>query len=341
MSWARLRGHEALIRSFEQAFRRGRLGHAFLFVGPEGVGKKGFAIELAKTLLCGENSGRFEACDRCPDCLQIEAGAHPDFQLLGLPEQKHEFPVELMHEAIRHLALKPARGRYRACIVDDADQFNEEAANAFLKTLEEPPPASLLILVGTSADRQLPTILSRCQIIRFTPLTPDVIAEQLLQEGVVAKADEAERLAKLSAGSLGEARALADPALEQFRRTLLDGLSQPRVDSVGLAADLVKFVEEAGKESAVRRQRAKQVLRFLIDFLRAGLLTQLGYQPPFADPRDAQAVRRLAERLAPQTLHQLLERSLEADYQVDRRVQLVLVLEALIDALGERLHKAG
>ncbi len=341
MSWARLRGHEALIRSFEQAIRRGRLGHAFLFVGPEGIGKKRFALELAKTLLCVANAGRFEACDRCPDCLQIEAGTHPDFQLLALPEQKQEFPVELMHEAIRHLALKPARGRHRACIVDDADQFNDEAANAFLKTLEEPPPASLLILIGTSADRQLPTILSRCQIIRFTPLTPDVIAEQLLEEGVVAKPDEAERLARLSSGSLGEARVLADPALEQFRRTLFDGLSQPKVDSVGLAETLVKFVEEAGKESAVRRHRARQVLRFLIDFLRAGLLVQLGSEPPLADPRDAQAVHGLAERLAPGTLQHLLERSLEADYQVDRRVQLVLVLEALMDALGQRLHQAG
>ncbi len=341
MSWARVEGHEPIVQAFERAVARGRLGHAYLFAGPEGVGKKLFAVELARTLLC-ENPppGKFDACGRCPGCVQIDSGTHPDFQLVGLPEDKHEFPIELMQDVIAGLAYKPARGKNRVAIIDDADALNPESANAFLKTLEEPPPASLLILIGTSPDRQLPTILSRCQLIRFAPLPEELVAEQLLKEGTVENREEALRLARLGGGSLGAARALADPPLWQFRRRLLDGLTQPRIDSVALSQALVKFVEEAGKESALRRQRAGQVLGFLIEMLRSAIVLQQGQMPEFADPADAQAVRRLAERIDTDRLMEVLERCLEADYQVDRRLQLQLVLEAVIDSVGERLAPA-
>jgi DNA polymerase III subunit delta' len=340
VSWARVKGHEPLIRAFERAVARGRLGHAYLFAGPEGVGKKLFAIELAKTLLCEDPpAGQFDACDQCRPCVQVDARTHPDFRLVGLPEDKHEFPIELMQKLIENLAMKPARQRKRVAIIDDADAFNDESANCFLKTLEEPPPASLLILISTSPDRQLPTIVSRCQLVRFAPLPEDVVAEQLLREDLVEKKEEALRLAKLSGGSLGDARALSEPDLWRFRRHLLDGLAQPRPDSVGLAQALVKFVEEAGKESAAKRQRARQVLGFLIDFLRAVILLQQGHRPQLADPPDAQAAGRLAERLSENQLLQIIDRCLEADYQVDRFLQLSLVLEALLDALGERLQR--
>ncbi len=369
MSWARVKGHEPLIRSFERAVARGRLGHAYLFTGPEGVGKRLFAIELARTLLCesveresvrgwesesastggastlspshGPTPPRFDSCDRCAACVQVEARTHPDFQLVSLPEDKHEFPIALMQQLIAKLALKPARQRRRIAIIDDADAFNEESANCFLKTLEEPPPASLLILIGTSPDRQFPTIQSRCQLIRFAALPEEVVSEQLLNEGVVEKKDEALRLAKLGGGSLGAARALADPALWTFRRTLLDGLTQPRIDSVWLAQALVKFAEEAGKDSAPRRQRAGQVLGFLVELFRAAILLQHGQTPDahdLADPADAKCAARLAERVNADRLMELLERCLEADYQVDRRLQLALILEALLDNLGERLQ---
>ncbi len=366
MSWAHVRGHERLVGPFQDVVRRNRLAHAYLFVGPEGVGKKRFAVELAKALLCeatparsagledsprglafssplpsgGEGSGvrgRLDACDRCHACLQVDARAHPDFQLVGMPEDRHEFPIELIQELTRNLAMKPARGRHRVAIIDDADKFNDEAANAFLKTLEEPPPASLLILVSNNVERQMPTIVSRCQVIRFGRLPADLVAELLLKEGTVEKPEQAAELAQRSAGSLGEARALADPAIWEFRRSLLDGLSGPKIDSVNLAERLVKFVDEAGKESAAKRQRAGFVVRSLIELLQTAVRLQHGGAAD-GDAQDLAAAKKLAERLDAEQLLTTIERCLLADYQVDRRLQLTLVLEALLDALGERLQ---
>src|SRR5262245_23591155 len=164
VSWQRVRGHEALIQAFDRALQRGRLAHAYLFTGPPGVGKRLFAHELAKALLCeNPSTDRVEACDRCSACAQVEAGSHPDFFAVSRPEENLEMPIRVMQELCHALSLKPARGKRKIAVIDDADDFNEESANSFLKTLEEPPPHSLLILIGSSADRQLPTIVSRCQ----------------------------------------------------------------------------------------------------------------------------------------------------------------------------------
>src|SRR5205823_976570 len=157
-------------------------------------------------------------------------------------------------------SLKSARGRGKVVVVDAADDLNQESANCFLKTLEEPPPRAVLILIGSTPDRQLPTIVSRCQVIRFAPLSPAAIEELLAANGV----DDAalrQRLVRLSGGSLGFALALADPDLLDFRRRLLDALARPRFDPVALAKEWNEFAEQAGKESAAQRGRAKLLLR--------------------------------------------------------------------------------
>ena len=162
MAWQRVRGHEAQVEAFRRAARRGRLAHAYLFTGPAGVGKRLFAVELAKALLCEGNAGdELEACDRCPACAQVEAGTHPDFYPAARPADALEFPIELMRELCQGFALKSARGRGKVVVIDGADDLNRESANCFLKTLEEPPPRSVLILIGSSPDRQLSTIVSR------------------------------------------------------------------------------------------------------------------------------------------------------------------------------------
>ena len=149
------------------------------------------------------------------------------------PEDKHEFPTELMAELCAAFALKPARGRGKVVLIDDADDLNQESANCFLKTLEEPPPRSVLILIGSTPDRQLPTIVSRCQVMRFAPLSGTTVDDVLKQNGV----DDAalrQRLVNLSGGSPGFALALADPALLDFRRRLLDSVASPHFDLGGI-----------------------------------------------------------------------------------------------------------
>ena len=338
MAWQRILGHDALVEGFRRVVHRGRLAHAYLFTGPAGVGKRLFAVELAKALLCEKaKPDKLEACDQCPSCVQVEAGTHPDFYYAVRPPEALEFPVSLMRELCQSFALKSARGHGKVVLLDDADDLNEEAANCFLKTLEEPPPRSVLILIGSTPDRQLKTIVSRCQVIRFAPLAAEVV-DQLLQQQGVEDAVLRARLVRLSGGSPGMARELSDPALWEFRHTLLEGLTQTPLPSVELGRQWMDFVEEAGKDSAAQRRRAQFVLRFVIDFLDDALSVSMNAAPRHSEENERGGLETLAKRLGPDRLLEAMERCLEADRQVDRRVQLVLILEALMDALGQKLH---
>src|SRR5262249_16407934 len=155
-------------------------------------------------------------------------------------------------------ALKPFMGGRKIAIIDDADALGDECANALLKTLEEPPPRSVLILIGTSPDKQLPTIRSRCQTIRFGPLETETVARILVSSGLVADEAEARRAAEFSAGSIMRAIELADDDLWTFRQALLRSLAGGTFDSVSLAREMVAFVEAAGKDAPPRRARARQ-----------------------------------------------------------------------------------
>jgi DNA polymerase-3 subunit delta' len=338
VSWKRIRGHDALIAAFQRVIRRGRLAHAYLFTGPPGVGKKLFATELGKALLCEapDAAARLDACDRCPACLQIDAGTHPDFAIVRRPEEAHEFPIELMRELCQRFALKPARGKGKVVILDDADDLNEESANCFLKTLEEPPPLSVLILIGSSADRQLPTIVSRCQVVNFARLPPSEVAAILKAEGIEDEALLA-RLLRASEGSPGVARDLSDPALWEFRTSLIQALTSLPVESVQLSKTWMAFVEEAGKESAAQRHRAAVCVGLLLSFLQDALRLSLGRPVEGIEPDERKAQETLAGRLDPERLLELMDRCLQGEFQIDRRVQLVLVLESLSDALGEKI----
>src|SRR5205085_1514977 len=152
----------------------------YLFAGPEGVGKRLFALELAKALLCEEPPETLTSCGKCSACLLVDAGTHPDLFQISKPEDGNVLDIETVRELCAGFALKSARGRGKVAIVDDADDLNEQAANSFLKTLEEPPAGSVFILIGTSLELQLQTIRSRCQPIRFAPL-PSPLVKQILE----------------------------------------------------------------------------------------------------------------------------------------------------------------
>jgi DNA polymerase-3 subunit delta' len=337
VSWQQVKGHDALARAFDRVVERGRLAHAYLFLGPSGIGKRMFALELAKALLCeGESDGRLHACDRCSACALVRANNHPDLYLAGRPENSLELPIETVRELCRSFSLKSARGKGKVAILDDADDFNEESANCFLKTLEEPPPRSVLILIGAGRDRQLSTILSRCQVVHFASLPAELMLAILKEKGIQDSA-VLSRLVFLGEGSPGRALALAAPELWAFRRDFLKSLCQPKPDSVALSRKWQEFVEEAGKEAGVQRRRASLVLRILVAFFSNALGLSLGGSPTNVDPSELATLRDLAGRLGPEQWLDLLDRCLEADLQIDRRVQLVLVLEALLDALGQYL----
>lgn len=331
MSWQRVRGHESLAKSFRDMLQRGRLGHAYLFVGPSGVGKRLFATEFAKALVCENTSGKFDGCDECAACSQVDAGTHPDVIFASRPEDKNDFPIDDMRRVIEKLYLKASRGGYKVAVIDDADDFNDASANCFLKTLEEPPPKSVLILLATDPERQLPTIVSRCQVVRFAPLSTKLVTELLVAQGI--EREQAPRLGSISAGSLGLARDLAEDDLWKFRSELNLQMAAPRIDAVDLGRKWMAFVEEAGKESGQQRRRAALILKLIIDLLDRALRASAGVFGD-ADGEEQRAVKVLAERLGTERLLKLIDRTLEADRQIDRKVQLVLIVEALADAFA-------
>ncbi len=277
--WRGIYGHDAIVERYRRMLETGRLASTYLFVGPSGIGKRRFALQLAHALLCTESADeQLEPCGRCESCRLFLSGNHPDLDVVGLRPDKSELAISqfvgfdevLKQEALCHrIALKPFYGGRRFAIVDDADHFNLASANCLLKTLEEPPPQSLLILIGTSPSRQLPTIRSRAQLVRFQPLDTETVERILLDEQLVTDRQAARRAAELSEGSVERAVALADPELWTFREQLLRQLASP--SAVQFARSVQAFVDEAGKEAAQKRERLRTILGFAISYYRQRL----------------------------------------------------------------------
>lgn len=276
--WHGIVEHDKIVDRFRQILTAGRLASTYLFVGPSGIGKKKFALELARALLCAETAdSTLEPCGNCESCRLFAAGNHPDLEMVGLPPDKSSLPISLFIGDGEHrnqvglchnISLKPFFGRRKIAIVDDADHFTIPSANCLLKTLEEPPPNALMILIGTSPSRQLPTIRSRSQIVRFEPLSQQAVARILMETDAFPDATRAARAAELSDGSVEQAMQMADPALGDFRRQLMMLLTAANFESVRLARSLQTFVEEAGKEASQRRERLRIVIGFAIDHFR-------------------------------------------------------------------------
>lgn len=338
MRWGKVRGHERIVEELKRAAARGRMPHAFLFGGPEGVGKRLFATTLAQALLCEQHAEAvLEPCGECFSCRQVAAGTHPDVLAIARPEDKHELPIDRIRQLCAELARTPMRGVRRVAIVDDADSLSPEAANAFLKTLEEPPPGAVLFLIGTAPELQLDTIRSRCRVIRFEPLAESDLIAVLTEQHLVEDQKEAARLAKLAEGSVGRAVGLADPDFDQFRRKLIDELARG-FDPPGLSRRVEVFVNEASKESAPRRTRATLLIGELARFLRSGLWRSCGLDPPCPDLDDRRAAAKLAERVDPDGFCRLAERCIEAEYHIARKAHVGLSLDALFHELGERMN---
>jgi len=235
VSFARIRGQKRAIAQLRPALAAGRLAHAYLFTGPEGVGKRSLARELARAVLC-EKQGE-DACDRCLSCRGIEAGSSLEYGQLAVEESSgrwrpvddtdREIKVGSVRAMERELRVKPAPGRTRVFLTPDADRMNEEAQNALLKTLEEPVGARLLLFTSARPDALLPTVRSRLARVRLRRLSPEEIAEFLVSERQMPPA-EARDLALASAGSIGAALSGSAGARRAARAFALKSLGQAR-----------------------------------------------------------------------------------------------------------------
>jgi DNA polymerase-3 subunit delta' len=344
MSWHGIDGHDHVVEQFRRAIARGRLASSFLFAGPAGIGKCTFAVKLAQAMFCQTRpEDALDACGRCSSCVQVAAGTHPDLVQIAKPDGKSTIPVELLigdrehrrQEGLCHdLGVKPMIGGRKIAIIDDADFLNAEGANALLKTLEEPPPRSVLILIGTSPAKQLPTIRSRCQLIRFRPLPIDVVASLLVSKRLVTDPAEAERLARYSEGSVARAQELSDPDLWTFRNTLHERLASPVLDSVRFAPSVAAFIDEAGKEAPLRRARFRQIVAFAADFYRQLLLAQNGAAISADHELQSHIARAMqAGQTDRRATASRLDRCLDAAAQIDRNANQSTLVECWMDDL--------
>lgn len=344
MAWQGIEGHDAIAARFAAAHARGRVSGSYLFVGPPGVGKGTFALALAKALTCGSPRPELVACGRCASCVQADAGSHPDIDVVRKPEDKSTIPLELLIGDDEHrmreglcwrILLGPALGPRKVAVVMDADHFSEEAANCLLKTLEEPPDGSVIILVGTAVERQLPTIRSRCQVIRFAPLPADTVRRVMAEEAPAAgtRLDDAalERAVRASGGSLARARHLLDPDVASFRERLLDLLATRPVRGVELCRETLAFVDAAGKEAPPRRARLRLVLDATLDVLQHAAHRAVGCperDSPFARAAAAWSTDVDAAVAA-------VDRTLDAVDAVDRNANLGVLVDAWTAVLEE------
>ena len=267
-------GHDALRTRLDAAMREDRMHHAYLFEGPRGVGKRTVAERIALAANC-EASPELRPCGTCPTCIRIQAGNHPDMLHLLPDETKasRTIPVESVREVIRAAGFHRYGSRRRIVIVDPAEAMKPSAANALLKTLEEPPEGTGFILICNNASALLPTIVSRCQRVRFGAVPVETLAPWLEARGVA----EAELVARLSLGCPGRALGLADGALEA-RRSRREGL----LDVLG--GDLAQIFKWSAALCKGNRQdwtpAAEEVLELLEDLVRDTVVTGSGSGAP-------------------------------------------------------------
>lgn len=269
MSFQRILGQDQPKRIIQNALENNSVSHAYLFFGQESIGKKLMAVEFAKALNC-EVSGPKDNCGDCPSCRKIDQGIHPDFFFLepekSSPTARTAFiKVEEIRELQKKLAFLPYEAKTKVAILDDADAMNPQAANTLLKTLEEPPSSTILILISSNPYQLLPTIISRCQGVKFHLLYSDVV-RQILRQSVQPETEgfSEKELDLRTLRSMGRiSRALEEDieATNQYREEILDLLEQANFKRMDV---IFKWTRQWAKRS----DQIQSVLDEMLNLLR-------------------------------------------------------------------------
>lgn len=364
---------ERVVEALRRALASNRVAHAYLFHGPEGSGKRAAALALAQALECPRRAeGEAEACGACVACQKVERLIHPDVHVyLPLPSDAAEedaaprlerlaenpyaavdfrrrpslddpaktsnkrpfYSVDRVREITRSLRFAPAEGRHKVAVMTDVDTMNEAAANAFLKALEEPTPRTVLVLTTEHLDSLLPTIVSRCQRLRFDPLPAEAL-EAALAEREGLEPERAALLARMADGSYARALALAESDdLARSRAFVLEFL---RAAFSGRTDRLAELVEEMTKGG---REPVKALLELMMRWVRDLLLSRaLGPEAPLVNIDQQEAVRSFVANLPEARLDAMAALLEQAGTLVERNVSVQLVLTVLADALREAMR---
>lgn len=293
MTFDQIEGQALAITALRRAVRDRRLHHAYLFAGPDGVGKALTGQALAMTLLC-ETPRDASACGVCRSCQRVLAGEHPDFHRVqrgiksdGRPET--QIKIAQIRALQKELSKKSFEAGRRVVIIEEAETMNPATANALLKTLEEPGDDTHFIVVSAQPHRLLPTIISRCQRVRFAPLPRAVVARHLAAL-LEIDATEADLLAGLAQGSIGKGRALFESALGDGgllaqRSALIEQLDDP--DGLNAVPRLMERADQLARAKA----ELPHVFHLLRTWYRDLLMVQRGM------PADRLVHRDLSARL--------------------------------------------
>ena len=317
MPFRDLAGHRHVLDLTARAAARGSLPPSLIFAGPDGVGKRLAAISLAQFFNClspsaGDAESAPDACGHCTVCRRVARGVHADVLMIE-PGDSGSIKVDQVRGAIERSAYRPFEGRRRVVIVDEADAMEAPAQNALLKTLEEPPAASTFVLVTARPDLLLPTVRSRCQRVRFAPLSPADIAQVLIRDHGFAEHD-AHAAAALADGSLARALEGDTDVYVEAREAAVSMLGT--VAHASNPAQRLAAARALGRDKVDRDELSRR-LRLVSSVLR-----DLGVLQAQAEERT----------LAHSDLKPALQRLLPA-FEGDRAVRAFSAVEEALDAL--------
>ena len=257
MPFADIMGHDRIIEVLRRSLRSGKTAHSYLFEGVPGCGRKKTALTLIQALFC--KSLPDDACGVCSSCRKVESGNHPDIHHIAPLPDKRDISIEQLRELQHILSLRPYEAPRKACIINPAERMSVNAANSLLKTLEEPPGNALIILLTENAGMLLSTVRSRCQLIRFAPLSPEHLLALLVRSGMLPEA--AALVAPMAGGSLQRAVELDNEALAVRREAVLSRVSQ-------LSLNKIATVFDAAEELSGNRDATLEQLDMLLSFFR-------------------------------------------------------------------------
>lgn len=209
MSWDEILGQDEPKRMLQADLRAGTVAGAYLLAGPEGIGKRRLAMEMAKALVCERRGADLPPCDACPVCRQVTRLTHPDVHVLEPGGASRQIRLEAVRQLLARLALRPFSACVQVAVVDGVDRLTDEAANSLLKLLEEPPASARWLLITSALGRCLPTVVSRCRLVRLRRLSQEMV-ERLLTADGRAEAADVRTIARLAQGSASRAGELAE-----------------------------------------------------------------------------------------------------------------------------------